>query len=87
MSLNLEPALIVGFVRACLYALALFGLDLSEEQIFGLVAVVESGGALFIRSQTVTKGHVQNVLEHASTTPVQDQELKEALGVDQPLAA
>jgi hypothetical protein len=84
MNLKFEPALVVGFVRACLYALALFGFDLSEEQIIGLVAVVETGGALFIRSSTVTKGHVEQVLEHATTSPAQDQELSAALGVEPP---
>lgn len=84
MSLRFEPALVVGFIRACLYAAALFGFDFSEEQIIGLVAVVETGGALFIRSSTVTKGHVEQVLEHASTSSDQDRELSAALGVEPP---
>lgn len=84
MNLKLEPALVIGFIRACLYAGALFGVELNDAQILGVVAVFESGSALFIRSSTVTKGHVENVLEQASTTPAQDQELSAALGVEPP---
>ena len=81
-----EPALLTAFIRACLYALVLFGLDFSEEQIGGMILVVETGGALFIRAKTVTKGMVTQVLDAAPTTPAQDQDIKQNLGIDPPTA-
>lgn len=84
--MTMEPALLTAFVRACLYALALFGFDITPVQIGGLMLVVETGGALFIRSRTVTKGHVEQVLEAAPTTAAQDQDIKANLGIDPSVA-
>lgn len=85
ISFGFEPALLAGFVRACLYALSLFGFDLTEEQILGLVLVVEAGTALFVRSQTVTKAHAANVLEAAAietdVKPSEAAAIGQAMGV------
>lgn len=48
-----EPVLLSGFVRSVLYAAVLFGFDLTEAQIFAVVAVVESGVGLFVRQQVI----------------------------------
>lgn len=84
--MKFEPALLIAFIRSCLYALVLFGFEFSHEQIGGLVLVVETGGALFIRSQTVTTAHVTSVLDSASTTAAQDADIKQNLGIDPPVA-
>lgn len=48
---NREPVLVIGFVEAILALVAAFGLDLSAEQIAGIVAVTSTGLALFGRSK------------------------------------
>lgn len=49
--MNREPVAIVAFIRSVLLCAVLFGLDLSNEQIAGVVLVVEAGAALFTRSR------------------------------------
>lgn len=51
MLLGREPALWIGAFRAVVYAGVLFGLDLSDLQITGLVIAVEAVLALLTRTE------------------------------------
>ena len=46
-----EPVAILAFIRSVLYVGVLFGFNLSEEQIAGIVLVVETFFAIFTRSK------------------------------------
>jgi len=46
---NREPALVVGFVQAVLGLAIVFGLDLSAEQVGGILVATASGLALIVR--------------------------------------
>lgn len=82
MRLNLqEPAALVAFAKAVIYALAVFGLNFTPEQILALGAVVETGSILVIRSQTITKAHADEVLEASPIATSQTDVVKEQLGI------
>ena len=59
--LKYEPAAVTAFLKAIIYACAVFGLNFTPEQILALGAVVESGSLLVIRSQTTTNAHLEDV--------------------------
>lgn len=46
---NREPALIVGFVQAALVLALTFGVDLSAEQIAGILSLTAAGLGLVVR--------------------------------------
>jgi hypothetical protein len=73
---NREPVVILAFVRAVLYGGAYFGLDLSEPQILGIVAVVETLLVIITRQNVVSPAtNVAEVKEALYKAPPVQNEL------------
>lgn len=46
-----EPVAVAAFVRAAILCAVLFGVDLSDGQVAGVLVAVEAGLAMFTRSK------------------------------------
>lgn len=64
---NAEPTAIIGFIRAVLYLGVLFGFDVSEAQMGGIIVVVESALVLWNRSEVVPVETAKDKIEAAFT--------------------
>ena len=51
-----EPAVIASFVEAVIVLAIAFGVDITTEQLAGVVTVVTLGLGLFVRSQVTPVG-------------------------------
>lgn len=56
-----EPAVWVGLLQAVLALAIGFGLDLSEEQVALILAVVAAASAVLVRSRVSPTSHIDHV--------------------------
>lgn len=51
MIVRTEPALVTALVQAAIAVAISFGLNLSSEQVGGILALIAAAGAVFVRRQ------------------------------------
>lgn len=60
-TLKFEPALVAAFISSVLAMVVAFGGHLSDIQIAALLGTFNTGAAIFVRRQTVTKAALEKV--------------------------
>jgi hypothetical protein len=78
MSMNNEPAVIVGLVQAGLALAVSFGLGLTVEQLGAIVAVVAAASAVLLRQRVSPVGAGSVLAAPAIGSAPQPSELQEA---------
>lgn len=64
MNFNQEPAAWIGFIQVLIALFIGFGLSITPEQVAAIVAVVQVGSTLFVRSQVSPVGVMKGSGEH-----------------------